>query len=344
MKEKIRVGISGATGIVGQRIISMLRNHPYFEITALSASKTSAGKKYSDAVSWKLSHDIPGNVKELIVKEELSKDDCDIVLSSLPTESAGSYEDQLRKNGVKVITNSSPHRMDEDVPLIIPEINFDHAEMVRGKNGFIIANPNCSAVNLTLALAPLHFNFGVTDVIVSTYQAISGAGYPGVSAMDIIDNVIPHISGEEPKLESEPRKILGKLNGNKIDEVPINISAQCIRVNVIDGHFLTVSVMLTQKVEKEDIINAINNFSRLPKDIKLPTLPSKPLVYMDNKNRPQPKLDRDLGGGMVVSIGRLRKCNILDYKFVVLGHNTIRGAAGAAIANAELCLSLGIIS
>ncbi|MBU1627107.1 aspartate-semialdehyde dehydrogenase, partial [bacterium] len=321
MSNKIKTGISGATGIVGQRLISMLWEHPNFEIIALSASKTSAGKKYCDAVSWKLAHDIPPNIRELIVKDELTKDDCDIVLSSLPSESAGPYEDQLRKAGVKVITNSSPHRMDEDVPLVIPEINPDHIEIVREQNGFIIANPNCSAVNLTLAIAPLHYSFGVTDVIVSTYQAISGAGYPGVSAMDIIDNVIPYIGDEEPKLEAEPRKILGKLAGNKVIDAPINISSQCIRVNVTDGHFMTVSVKLAQKTKKDDIINAINSFNRLPTRLNLPSLPPKPLIYLDSDTRPQPRLDRDLGGGMVVSVGRLRKCPILDYKFVVLGHN-----------------------
>lgn len=341
--KKIPIGIMGATGIVGQRLIDMLSDHPDFEITALSASEKSSGKKYLDSAPWKLNTDIPENIGELVLKDNLTKDDCDIVLSSLPSEFAGQRESDLVVAGMKVITNSSPHRMDSDVPLVIPEINPDHMELAKNRKGFIIANPNCSAIILTLALAPLFYEFGLKNVMVSTYQAISGAGYPGVSSMDITDNIIPHIPGEEEKLEGEPLKILGKLNGNKIDYADIKISSQCIRVNVIEGHFMTVSVKLEKNTSEKDVIEAFNNFSRLPNGLKLHTLPDKPLIYLKDKLRPQPRLDRDRGRGMTVSIGRLRKCPVMDYKFTVLGHNTIRGAAGAAVANAELCLELGLL-
>jgi aspartate-semialdehyde dehydrogenase len=343
MKDKIRVGILGATGIVGQRLISMLDNHPFFQVTGLMASEKSINKKYSEVVHWKIQNDIPENIKDLEVKSVLTHADCDIVLSSLPADIADSIEENLKNQGLPVITNSSPHRMDEDVPLIIPEVNHDHINLIKGKKGFILANPNCCAVALTIALAPLYINFGVESVIVSTYQAISGAGYPGVSALDITDNLVPYIKNEEDKVESEPLKILGDFKGKSIEFAKISISSQCVRVNVIDGHFMTVSVKLTEKVKEQEIIEAFNSFSKFPKDSKLPTLPEKLIQYLDDESRPQPRLDRDRGSGMTISVGRLRKCPVQDYKFVVLGHNTIRGAAGAAIANAELCHVLGFI-
>ena len=343
VRKKIRTGILGATGLVGQRLVDLLWNHPDFVITSLSASKKNTGKLYRDAVLWKLPSDIPREVGELSIKGDIANDECDVVISSLPSIQAKEIEDQLKKAGVKVITNSSPHRMDDDVPLLIPEVNPEHIELLKGKKNFIIANPNCTAIALTLALAPLYYSFGLTDVMVSTYQAISGAGYPGVSAIDVNDNLIPYIPGEEPKLEVEPKKILGKFDGNRINSAPINISSHCIRINVSDGHFLTVSVKLKNKANNNDIIEAFNTFSRLPPGIDLPTLPKQPLRYINDESRPQPRLDRDFNKGMTVSIGRLRKCSVLDYKFVLLGHNTIRGAAGAAVANAELCLNLRII-
>ena len=343
---KIPVGILGATGSVGQKFISLLANHPWFEIAEVAASERSAGKIYKQAVNWVLSSPLPEFVGELTVQECEPNLKSKIIFSGLDSGVAGPIEEAFAKKGYFVVSNSKNHRMDKDVPLLVPEINADHLELIKIQNyngGCIVTNPNCSTIGMVLALKPLHDNFELEAVNVVTMQALSGAGYPGVASLDIIDNVIPFISGEEPKLESEPLKILGILDKDHIQNVDIKISAQCNRVAVVDGHLECVQVKLKKKATKEEIISIWRNFSAEPQKYNLPTAPLNPIYYFDEEKYPQPRIHRDLDKGMAASVGRLREDNLFDFKFVVLSHNTNRGAAGGAILCAELMKAKGYI-
>jgi len=343
---KIPVGVLGATGSVGQKFIELLSNHPWFEVAEVAASERSAGNLYKDAVNWILSSPIPERIANLKVKNCVPDLDSKIVFSGLDSSVAGEIESEFAKKGHIVVSNSKNHRMDKDVPLLVPEINPSHLELIKFQNyngGCIVTNPNCSTIGLVLALKPLHDNFRLEMVNVVTMQALSGAGYPGVSSLDIVDNVIPFISGEEGKLESEPLKILGDLNLHEIVNTDIKISAQCNRVAVLDGHLECVQVKLINKASEKDLIDAWNNFSSEPQKLNLPTAPLKPIYYFTEDKYPQPKIHRNLDKGMAVSVGRLRKDPLLDYKFIVLSHNTVRGAAGGAILCAELMISKGYI-
>src|SRR3989338_4050598 len=335
---KIKVGILGATGMVGQRFVQLLDNHPWFEVAELAASPESAGKTYEEAVAgrWKTSADIPEYARKLKVKECRPNLDCKLVFSALDASVAGPIEEEFAKAGYVVSSNSRNHRMDADVPLLIPEVNADHLGLVkvqqqqRNWKGFIVTNPNCSTIHMVLALKPLMDKFGLEKVMVTTMQALSGAGYPGVASMDIIDNVYPYIGMEEEKVQTETLKLLGRLNssGTGVDFAKAAVSAQCNRVNVSDGHTECVSVKLSKSATEKDIISAFESFNPL-KSLKLPSSPGHPIAVRTELDRPQPKLDRNLEKGMASVVGRIRKCPVLDYKFIVLGHNTIRGAAGA---------------
>jgi aspartate-semialdehyde dehydrogenase len=340
--KKIKVGILGATGMVGQRFIQLLENHPWFEISALAASERSAGKTYEETMvgRWKLETPIPQSVAVMDVTECIPDLDCRVVFSALDSGVAGPVEENFAGAGYVVSSNSKNHRMDEDVPLLIPEINGDHMKIISaqkkrtGSNGFIVTNPNCSTIGLVLGIAPLHKKYGVTKIMVTTMQALSGAGYPGVPSMDILDNVVPYIGGEEEKVETEPQKILGVIENNKFVFADMKISASCNRVHVKDGHLETVSIEMKEKPSLEELIETLKTYNPL-KGLDLPFAPPHPIVIRGENDRPQPRFDRDEGKGMACVVGRIRKCSILDYKFLVLSHNTVRGAAGAAILNAE---------
>lgn len=337
--QKIKVGVLGATGSVGQKFIELLSDHPWFEITEVAASERSAGKKYKEAVNWILSSPLPKNVSELIVKECKPDLNIKLVFSGLDSSIAGEVETEFAKAGYIVVSNSKNHRMDSDVPLLVPEINHTHIDLVKTQKygkGFIVTNPNCSTIGLVLALKPLYDAFGIETVNVVTLQALSGAGYPGVSSLDIIDNVIPYIGGEEDKVENEPKKIFGTFSNNKIDFAEIKISAQCNRVAVVDGHLECVQVKLKKKTSIEEIKKAWAEFRSEPQSLHLPTAPKNPIHYFEEAKYPQPRIHRNIDKGMAVSVGRLREDNLFDYKFVVLSHNTVRGAAGGAILCAEL--------
>jgi aspartate-semialdehyde dehydrogenase len=349
--KKFRVGILGATGVVGQRFIQLLQNHPQFEVAALAASDRSQGKTYSQACTWRLPGDMPDQVKEIVVQPPAPPLDCDFVFSSLPTDVAEEAEENFARAGYPVISNSSPHRMGADVPLLIPEVNPEHIALIdfqrknRGYDrGFIVTNPNCSAIAIVMALAPLHAKFGITSCVVTTMQALSGAGYPGVASLDATDNVIPFIGGEEEKIEAETLKLLGRINGSVIDRPAMTVSAQCNRVNVTDGHLASIRVSLSSKVSIDEIRAALSSFTADPQQLKLHSAPEKPIIVRNENDRPQPRLDRDSGNGMSVTVGRIMPDNVFDYRFVALGHNTIRGAAGAAILNAELLVAKGYLS
>ncbi len=346
MSRKYRVGILGATGTVGQRFVQLLENHPQFEITALAASDRSAGKPFAEACAWKLAGAMPEYVKQIVVAPIMPPLDCDFVFSSLPSNVGRETEEAFARAGYPVISNSSSYRMDADVPLLIPEINFEHLGLIeiqkrnRGfERGFIVTNPNCAIMSFAPPLAALDRRFGVESVFVTTLQAISGAGYPGVSSLDITENVLPYIAGEEPKVESEAQKILGKFDGETITKADFTVSAQCFRVNVIDGHTASVRVKLKQTSTLETVMEAMRAFPSL----KLHSSPEKFIDICDEPSRPQPRLDRDNGNGMTITVGRLFPDNIFDYRFVGLSHNTVRGAAGSAILNAELLIDKRIL-
>ena len=350
MHKRFRVGILGATGVVGQRFIQLLESHPQFEVTALAASDRSRGKAFADACTWRLPGEMPDSVKQIIVQPPAPPLDCDFVFSSLPGEVATDAEAKFARVGCPVISNSSSHRMVADVPLLIPEVNPDHIGLIdtqranRGYDrGFIVTNPNCSAIAIVMALAPLHAKFGVTSCMATTMQALSGAGYPGVASLDATDNVIPFIGGEEEKVESETLKLLGRLQEGAITDAEICVSAQCNRVNVTDGHMASVRVKLSQSASLEHVNDALATFSSVPQQLKLHSAPEKPIIVRAENDRPQPRLDRDAGKGMSVTVGRIARDNVLDYRFVALGHNTIRGAAGAAILNAELLVAMSLL-
>jgi aspartate-semialdehyde dehydrogenase len=343
---KIPVAVLGATGSVGQKFIELLSSHPWFEIKELCASDKSAGKKYKYAVDWFLPSALPDNIGEILVQKCEPELDSKVVFSGLDSKVAGEVETEFAKAGYKIISNSKNHRMDEDVPLLIPEVNSDHLELIKTqkyRSGCIVTNPNCSVIGLVLALKPLLDNFGLYSVNVVTMQAVSGAGHPRVVNLDIEDNVIPLIKGEEPKVEIEPLKILGKLKNDKISFINFKLSAQCNRVNVTDGHTECVQVKLKKKTSTEEIIGAWKEFSATPQELELPYAPLHPIHYRDEESFPQPKHHRNEDKGMAVSVGRLRDDKIFDYKFVIMSHNTIRGAAGGAILCAELMKAKGII-
>ncbi|MDT5123735.1 MAG: aspartate-semialdehyde dehydrogenase [Acidobacteriota bacterium] len=345
MERKLRVGILGATGTVGQRFIQLLAEHPQFEVTALAASDRSQGKSYAEACKWRLPGDMPARVRSLTVEAPHPPLECDLVFSSLPGEMAREVEGDFARAGFPVISNSSAYRMDEDVPLLIPEINHEHLSLLdkqrNERGGFIVTNPNCSTVMLALALAPLHARFGVEAVVATTMQALSGAGYPGVASLDVNDNVLPFIESEEEKIESETLKILGRFDGSKVKDAPMLVSAQCHRVNVTDGHLAAVRVKLSKAAELMELRDAFVSFTSLPQELRLHSAPERPIILRDEADRPQPRLDRDAGRGMSITIGRVKEDAVMDYRFVALSHNTIRGAAGAAILNAELLLATG---
>jgi aspartate-semialdehyde dehydrogenase len=350
MVRRIPVGVLGATGAVGQRFVELLAHHPWFELTTLTASGASAGKRYGDACRWLLSADMPANVADMIVQDTVPNVECDIVFSALPSEHAGAVEEAFAAAGYGVFSNASAHRQDPDVPLLIPEVNPDHLVLLevqrarRGwKKGFIVTNPNCTAVMLTMALAPLYAAFGLKAVLVTTMQGLSGAGYPGVPSLDALDNVIPYIGGEEDKVASEPRKMLGRLVDGVVQYADFVVSPHCNRVSTREGHLETVSVSFRRKATPEEVIAIWRAWNPLPQQLNLPTAPHPPLIVRSELDRPQTRLDRDAGKGMAVTIGRVRPCEVLDVKFVVLGHNTIRGAAGASILNAELMVAQGLL-
>lgn len=341
---KINVAILGATGSVGQKFIELLSDHPWFEVHELAASDRSAGKKYSDAVNWVMQTPLRPDISEKIVLKCEPTVESRVVFSALDANVAGTIEEEFARAGYVVISNAKNHRFDKDVPLLVPEVNGDHLEMIKYQsngNGAIITNPNCSTIGLAMALKPLEECFGIEAVNVVTMQAVSGGGYPGVPSMDILDNVIPFIGGEEEKMEREPLKILGIINNGKVKFADMKISAQCNRVNVIDGHTECVQVNLKKKTTKEEIIKTWNSFTADPQKLNLPFAPKNPIIYLEGDKYPQPRMHRNLGNGMAVSIGRLRECSLFDYKFVILSHNTVRGAAGGTILIAELMKAKG---
>jgi aspartate-semialdehyde dehydrogenase len=341
MTTRIPVGILGATGAVGQKFILLLKDHPWFEVTEVAASERSAGRSYAESVLWKQSTPIPEAVRQLEVRPCVPDLKCRIVFSGLDAAVAGPIEDSFARAGYVVLSNSKNHRLDPDVPLIIPEVNSEHFELIpiqrraRGTEGYIVTNSNCSTMVLALALGPLHQKFGVEMVSVVTMQAVSGAGYPGVPSLDILGNVIPFIGGEEEKMEIETRKILGRFNGEGIELADFRISAQCNRVPVEDGHTESVSVKFRRKTSAEEIAEVLHSFQGPPQVLNLPSAPARPVIVMKQQDRPQPRFDVHTAGGMATLVGRIRPCPIMDFKFTLLGHNTIRGAAGASILNAE---------
>lgn len=346
--DRIPVAVLGATGSVGQRFIQLLEHHPWFRLHEVVASERSAGKRYGAAADWRLESLLPSAASKLVVKDLGAELESRLLFSGLDSSVAGEAEDEYANRGCAVISNSRNHRMDDDVPLLIPEINADHVAAIetqrRRRKGYIVTNPNCSVMGLALALAPLERAFGVEQVQTTTLQAISGAGYAGVASYAILDNVIPYIGGgEEEKIEKEPRKILGKWDGARHVDAPMTISAQVNRVPVIDGHLMTMSVKLRNRASIEDVRAAIESFTGEPQRLGLPFAPQRPLHYIDAPDRPQPRLDRDRDRGMAVTVGRLRPCPLLDLRMVALVHNTIRGAAGAAILNAELLQARGLL-
>jgi aspartate-semialdehyde dehydrogenase len=343
MSERIDVAVLGATGSVGQRFIQLLADHPWFRTAELIASERSAGQRYGEVVDWRVSAAPPEDAADLKVQHFEEPVRSSVVFSALPGGIAREVETSLAAEGKRVFSNARDNRMESDIPLMIPEVNADHAAAIavqqerRGwKDGFIVTNPNCSTIHLVLALKPIWDAFGIEQGMVTTLQAASGAGYPGVSSMDLIDNVVPYIGGEEEKIEAETRKLLGRWSGKEFAYAPLVLSAQCTRVPVRDGHTETVSLKLKAKASPEDVVDVLAAFRARPQELELPSAPRRPIVVRHQNDRPQPILDRDVEQGMASVVGRVRECPIFDVKFVVLGHNTIRGAAGASILNAEL--------
>ncbi|HUI76532.1 MAG TPA: aspartate-semialdehyde dehydrogenase [Bryobacteraceae bacterium] len=348
MQTHIEVGILGATGMVGQQFITFLQGHPWFDLKWLGASDRSAGKKYKDAMTWHLNAATPESVRELTVEDSKPGNAPRLLFSAMDASVATEIEQAFAQAGHIVVSNSRNHRMERDVPLLVPEINPDHLKLVpgqqrgRGWKGQIVTNPNCSTIVLTMGLAPLK-PFGIKNVIATTLQAISGAGYPGVASMDIVGNVVPFIGGEEEKMQQETQKIMGEFRGDHIEPLDAFVSAHCNRVPVVDGHTVTVSVELADKPSFEELHRAFDRFRGVPQERTLPSAPRQPVIYIHEANRPQPRKDAERERGMAAFVGRLRSCPVLDYKFVALAHNTIRGAAGAAVLNAELMHSEGML-
>ena len=349
--ERRKVGILGATGMVGQRFIQLLNNHPWFEIAWLAASDRSAGKTYGEACKWKLDTPLPARIAAMAVMPNIPDETPDdelpkIIFAALDADVARELEPKFAAAGCAVVSNSSAFRMQPDVPLVVPEVNADHLALIerqswrRESGGFIVTNPNCCAIGLVLALKPLEARFGIESLFVSTMQAVSGAGYPGVASLDILGNVVPYIKNEEEKLQEEVGKLLGRLDGGAVHMLDAKLSAHCNRVAVEDGHMECVSIKLRTKATRDEMLAAWSEFAPLMGQ-KLPSAPDQPVEFDASPDRPQPRLDRMRGHGMASTVGRLRECNLLDWKFVVLSHNTIRGAAGAAVLNAEVLARLG---
>ncbi len=350
MNKKISVGVIGATGAVGQRFISLLAQHPWFQITDLLASERSAGRRYGDVVNWILDQPLPASVADMTVRQaDAGNADARVLFSALPASQARALEPLFAAKGHYIFSNASAFRMAEDVPLVITEVNPDHLDMIpvqqqrRGWEGFIVCNANCTTTHLVGALHPLHLAFGVDKVFVATLQAASGAGYPGIPAMDMIDNVVPHSFGEEEKVEMEPRKIMGGYADGRFIDADMTLTAHCHRAPVLDGHTESISVALRQRASRDDIIAAFRSYRRLPQELVLPSAPDPAVVLVEGMHRPQPRLDRMAGQGMATVVGRIRPCNLLDWRMTLLGHNTIRGAAGGSILNAELMAHWGRI-
>jgi len=349
--KKIRAGVLGATGLVGQRIVSLLANHPWFELTEVAASERSSGKSYAEAVRWHLDAPIPSVARDLVVRSLTPTLECDFVFSALDSSVAGGAEEDFARVGYPVVSNSRNHRMDADVPLLIPEVNAAHLDAIprqqknRGYDtGFIVTNPNCSTAGLVLVLKPLAEAFGLEKIFVVTLQAMSGAGYPGVASLDIQGNVVPFISGEEEKMESEPQKLLGKWNGERFVDAGLGISAHCNRVPVIDGHLECVSLSLKKIASLREIREALSEFEVDSELASLPSALRNPIIVLDEENRPQPRRDVNAGAGMAAVVGRVRECPLLDVKLTLLSHNLVRGAAGAALLNAELLAARGFLN
>jgi aspartate-semialdehyde dehydrogenase len=344
------VGILGATGMVGQRLVQRVAHHPWFHLVALCASDRSVGKPYAEAVRWRLSEDPPARASSMAVRpsrvDELGE--CDLVLSGLDADVARGLEVECAEAGLAVVSNSSAHRQGPDVPLVVPEVNADHLRLLdaqrrRSGSGFIVTNPNCSVTGLVLALAPLHSAFGVRRAVVATLQAVSGAGLEGPRALDLLDNVIPHIAGEEEKIEREVGKILGDVGVDGAVPAPMAISAHCHRVGTLDGHLQAVSIELEREGSPERAAEALRSFTGQVGELSLPSAPSRPVLVRTEPDRPQPRLDRDAGGGMSVVVGRIRRCPVLSLRLVLLSHNTVRGAAGGTLLNAELLAARGLL-
>ena len=346
MKNKYPIGILGATGMVGQRFIQLLERHPWFEVAWLAASDRSSGKKYGDAAKWRLDTPLPERIANITVAPAEAAGAPKIIFAALDAGIARELEPRFADAGCVVVSNSSAYRMAPSVPLVIPEINAEHLHLIEeqpsrsASGGYMVTNPNCSTIGLVMALKPLAERFGIEQIFVSTMQAVSGAGYPGVPSMDILGNVVPYIGSEEEKMEAETLKLLGKLEGHAVKPLAARISASCNRVAVEDGHTESVSIKLAKPATHEEILAAWAEFRPLAGQ-GLPTAPDQPIEWAPQDDRPQPRLDRNRGNGMAVTVGRLRPCGVLDWKFTALSHNTIRGAAGAAILNAELLASLG---
>jgi len=345
---KMEVGILGATGTVGQRFLQLLENHPWFTATWLGASDRSAGKRYREATAWQLEGQAPADAAERMVEECVPGRGPKLVFSSMSGALAGEIEGAFAQAGHIVVSNSGHFRMHEDVPLLVPEINPEHLRLLpvqrrkRSWDGAVVTNPNCAVVTLVMALAPLK-PFGLKRAIVTTMQAVSGAGYPGVPSLDALGNVIPYIGGEEPKVETEMQKILGDLDGETIRHLPFTVSATCTRVPAVDGHMVTASLEFTTKPELKDLLAALSGFRGLPQERELPSAPRRPVHLMEAPDRPQTRKDVGLENGMAASVGRVRECPVFHYKLVALAHNTLRGAAGAAVLNAELMHSEGLL-
>ncbi len=346
--KKIEVGILGATGTVGQRFVQVLEDHPWFELTWVAASDKSAGKRYREATSWQLAGEPPARIGDLAVEECRPGRGPRIVFSSMAGELAGEIEGEFARAGHIVVSNSGHFRMAADVPLLVPEINAAHLGLVadqraaRGWEGAIVTNPNCAAIVLVMPLAPLR-SFGLKRAMVTTFQAVSGAGYPGVPSLDILGNVIPYIGGEEPKVEAETPKILGDYADGAIRPLPFVLSASCNRVPSIDGHLIAVNLEFDSKPPREEILAALAGFRGLPQERRLPSAPERPIHLFTAADRPQPRKDAGIERGMATAVGRLRDCTVFHYKFVALSHNTLRGAAGAAVLNAEMMQSEGLL-
>ncbi len=347
---KLNVAVLGATGAVGQRFIQLLENHPWFQVAEVVASERSAGRTYGEATHWILDGQPPVNIAKMIVKPLGAQLDSPLVFSALPKEAAIDIEPELASRGHIVATNASSHRMAEDVPLLLPEVNAEHVDLIhvqRKKRGWstgaLVANSNCTTMPVVMALKPL-LKYGVKKIHMVSQQAISGAGYPGVPSLDIIDNVVPYVSGDEDKMESEPLKMLGRFNGDSISPLITRAGASCTRVPVIDGHLVHISLELEDAPTFDEIIEAWTTFRGIDPVPSLPTSPTRPVEYLTQIDRPQPRRDRMIGNGMATAIGRLRECPLLGYKFFALSHNTIRGAAGSSIQNAELMAVCGFIT
>ena len=349
--KKWRAGVLGATGLVGQRLVRLLAGHPWFELTEVAASERSSGRTYSEAVRWHLDGPIPDTAGGFIVKGLDPRLECDFVFSALDSSVAGSAEEDFARSGYPVVSNSKNHRMDPDVPLLIPEVNAPHLDAIRtqqknrGYNGgFIVTNPNCSTAGLVLVLKPLADAFGLEKVFVVTLQAVSGAGYPGVASMDIHANVIPFISGEEEKMESEPQKLLGKWDGSRFVDAGLGLSAHCNRVPVLEGHLECISVSLKKIASLKEVRETLRNFTVNSELASLPSAIRQPILVLEDDDRPQPRRDVHAGNGMAAVVGRIRECPLLDIKLTLLSHNLVRGAAGAALLNAELLAARGFLN